>query len=98
MRSKCAAANQSVKAALVIALPGRFARDVGWTDRFVSLLGAGAFGVIIANFNVVFAVSVFDKACHASERLLAKVQAVGTVVGNKAGLVEALSGIHSSAS
>ena len=40
---------------------------------FVSLLGAGAFGVIIANFNVVFTVSVLDKASHASERLLAKV-------------------------
>ena len=73
LRSKCAAANQGVKAALVIALAGSFARDVGWTDRFVSLLGTGAFGVIIANFNVVFTVSVLDKACHTGERLFAKV-------------------------
>ena len=64
-----AGADEFVKFALVIVGAGFGDLDVGGADGFVGFLGAGGFGLEVADVEVGVAVGVFDVGGHAGEGL-----------------------------
>ena len=70
---------------------------MGGADSFVSLLGRGGFGFEVPNFEVFFAIGGFDEAGHAGDSLFTEAEAIGAVISNMAGLIEALGGTHGGA-
>ena len=66
------------------------------TDGFVSFLGAGIFGMKATNFEIIFPEFGFNEIGDLGESLVREIERVGTVISDVAGLIETLSGGHSS--
>ena len=69
---------------------------MGWTNRFVSLLGTGIFGMKTANFEIIFPKFGFNEIGNLGQSLIREIERVGTVISDVARLIEALSGGHGS--
>ena len=60
MAGECTPADEVVEFLVVAVAADRFARDVGWTDRFVGFLRAGRFRFECADVAVFNAVEPLD--------------------------------------
>ena len=71
---------------------------MGGADGFVGFLGAGGFGFVGADFEVVFAEAGLYKVRNSGDGVAAEADGIGAHIGNMASLVEALGGAHGGAS
>ena len=89
-----AAADEIIELLVVLVAADGLAGDVGRTDGFVSFLGAGGFGLELADVRVFMPVEPGDKLLGAGDSLAGQVDAVGTHVGDLTVLIKLLGGGH----